>query len=63
MSSKHLKTKWNCKLEARFYVFFLSITPGKQTNLQAHIVQEMQDSYFFSHVTIRTKYLKEEIDK
>ena len=35
LTSKHLKIKRNCKLEAKFFWSFLSVIPGRQTSLQA----------------------------
>ena len=42
---------------------FSSVTPGRQTSLQAQIAQEMEDSQRFSRIPAGTEYYKEEASK
>ena len=47
------------QVESQVSWSFLNIIPNKQTNLQAQIIQKMEDSQHLSCIPARTKYYKE----
>ena len=45
--------------ESQVFLFILSITPNRQTNLQAQIAQKMENSRCFSYILARIEYHEE----
>ena len=43
--------------------FFSSITPGRQTSLQAWIAQEIEDSRRLSYIAAETRYHKKGVNE